>query len=99
MGDLTLRYLTIPEVDLGRIGLWGAQLIVDAGAEDLDAVHSDAFALTYTRERIVGAVDDEVLTALNVALEELQGAVDDEDFAAIAEVGDELRRIAAGDEG
>ncbi len=99
VGDLTLRYLSIPEVDLGRIGVWGAQLVVDAGAEDMEAVQADAFALTYTRERVVGEVDGEVLTALNVALEELQGAVDDEDFEAIADVGDELRRLGSGDEG
>ena len=34
VNDLTLRYRPIPEVDLDRIGLWGAQLILDAGAED-----------------------------------------------------------------
>ncbi len=33
VNDLTLRYRPIPEVDLDRIGLWGAQLILDAGAQ------------------------------------------------------------------
>ena len=95
IGDLTLRYVPIPEVDLDRIGLWGAQLMVDAATEELDAVNADAFALTYTRERIVGEVAGETLTAIDVALEELRGAIDDEDFPAIVELGEELRGITA----
>ena len=94
VNDLTLRYRPIPEVDLDRIGLWGAQLILDAGAEDLEGVRSDNFAVDYARERIVGGVPDETVNELNATLEELQIAIDDEDFAAIAEAAQAIRDLA-----
>jgi len=98
VNDLTMRYRPIPEADLDRIGVWGAQLILDAGAEDLDGVRSDTFAVDYARERIVGGVPGEVVSQLNRTLGELQAAVSDEDFAAIADAGQSLRG-AAGDIG
>ena len=94
LGDLELRYRPIPEVDLERLGLWGAQLVVDAGEEDLAAVRADSFALTYTRERLVEGIGEDVIGQLNVAMESLQSAVDDEDFEAMAEVGETIRSIA-----
>lgn len=94
VNDLTLRYRAIPEVDLDRIGLWGAQLISDAGAEDLDGVRSDAYAADYAKERIVGGVAGEIVRLLNSTLTDLQAAVADEDFAAIAESGQALRDAA-----
>ena len=77
-----------------RIGLWGAQLISDAGAEDLDGVRSDAYAVDYAKERIVGGVAGEIVRLLNSTLTDLQAAVADEDFAAIAESGQALRDAA-----
>ena len=94
VNDLTLRYRPIPEVDLDRIGLWGAQLILDAGAEDLEGVRSDNFAVDYARERIVGGVPDEIVNELNATLDELQIAIDDEDFGAIAEAAQAIRDLA-----
>ena len=94
VNDLTLRYRPIPEVDLDRIGLWGAQLILDAGAEDLEGVRSDNFAVDYARERIVGGVADEIVNELNATLDELQIAIDDEDFGAIAEAAQAIRDLA-----
>ena len=94
VNDLTLRYRPIPEVDLDRIGLWGAQLIVDAGAENLEGVRSDNFAVDYARERIVGGVADEIVNELNATLDELQIAIDEEDFGAIAEAAQAIRDLA-----
>jgi hypothetical protein len=94
VNDLTLRYRSIPDVNLDRIGLWGAQLILDAGAENLNDVRSDNFAVDYARERIVGGVPDETVNELNATLEELQLAIDDEDFAAISEAGQAIRELA-----
>ena len=94
VNDLTLRYRPTPEVDLDRVGLWGAQLTLDAGAEDLDRVRSDNFAVDYARERIVGGVSDEIVNELNATLEELQVAIDDEDFAAMAEAAQPILDLA-----
>jgi hypothetical protein len=94
VNDLTLRYRPIPEVNLDRIGLWGAQLILHAGAENLEGIRSDNFAVDYARERIVGGVPDEIVNELNTNLEELQLAMDDEDFAAIAETAQAIRDLA-----
>ena len=82
------------KVDLDRIGLWGAQLILDAGAEDLEGVRSDNFAVDYARERMVGGVPDETVNELNATLDELQIAIDDEDFGAIAEAAQAIRGLA-----
>ena len=95
VGDLRLRYVDIPDVDRWRIGLWGAQLVLDAAAEDLDAIRADSFALTYTRERLTGGSQDDFVAELNPLLEELQSAIDDEDYAAITETGEAIRAAAA----
>jgi len=94
VNDLTLRYRPFPEADFDRIGLWGAQLILDAGAEDLEGIRSDSFAIDYARERIVGGVSDEVVHELKATIQELQTAVNDEDFGAIAEAGQAIRDLA-----
>ena len=94
VNDLTLRYRSIPEVNLDRIGLWGAQLILDAGAENLEGIRSDNFAVDYARERIVGGVPGEIVNELNTALEALQLGIDDEDFAAVAEAAQTIRDLA-----
>ena len=94
VNDLTLRYRPFPEADFDRIGLWGAQLILDAGAEDLEGIRSDSFAIDYARERIVGGVSDEIVHELNATIQELQAAVNDEDFGAIAQAGQAIRDLA-----
>ena len=94
VNDLTLRYRPIPQVNVDRVGLWGAQLILDAGAEDLNGVRSDNFAVDYARERIVGGVSDDIVNELNTGLEQLQLAIDDEDFGAVAEAAQAIRDLA-----
>lgn len=89
-GDLRLRYEPVNRVDLSRIGLWGAQLVLDARAEDLDGVRADTFALRYTSERLAPG---ELPAELNATLEELQGAIDGEEFDAIADLGERVREL------
>ena len=92
-GDLRLRYVPAPDVDLSRLGLWADQLSADASEEDADAVRGDTFSLTYTRERVASSLSGEVRDELNAWLEELQGAVADEDFPTVVEVADEVSRL------
>jgi hypothetical protein len=92
-GDLGLRYRPVAEVDLDRIGLWGAQLIADAKAENLAGVNATKFALGYARERILADAPDEAVAELTAALEELQTAVEEADFDLIAEIGESIRSL------
>ena len=55
--DLQLPYRPQPEIDLARMDLWAAQLLVDEAAGDVAGVGADQFALDYDRDRIRDAVD------------------------------------------
>jgi hypothetical protein len=93
-GDVRLRYATAPGVDIDRLGLWGAQLIVDARAESRADVLADNFATAYVMDRLTEALAGS-RTQIDAALEELQVAIDDEDFEAIAAAGQQIREVAA----
>ncbi len=60
--DLQLPYRPEAEIDLARMDLWAAQLLVDEAAGDAAGVGADQFALDYDRDRIRGAVDARDLT-------------------------------------
>ncbi|HYM52971.1 MAG TPA: hypothetical protein VEW45_05730, partial [Candidatus Dormibacteraeota bacterium] len=94
--DLQLRFRTVVEVDLDRLGLWAAQLMVDAAADDQPAFNADAFALDYVRDRIVHALNSSDRIAVSIEVGAIQGAVLDEDLAAGAEAAASLRSILAG---
>ena len=94
-GDVRLRYAPVAEVDLARVGLWGAQLVVDARAESNNDILADNFALSYVRDRLIAGLAPEDLTQLDIALEDLQTAIDDGDFSAMADSGETLRQFAA----
>jgi len=93
--DLQLRYRPAVEVDLARLDLWAAQLILDVGADDQSAFGADAFALDYIRDRIVHALDSADRVAVNLALGEIQVAVVDEEMEAGEETAARLREILA----
>ena len=61
--DLQLRYRPVTEIDLARMDLWAAQLLVDEAAGNNDAVAADAFAMDYVRDRIRTALDASDLDA------------------------------------
>ncbi|HEX6579819.1 MAG TPA: hypothetical protein VF195_02970 [Actinomycetota bacterium] len=94
--DLQLRYRPVTEIDLARMDLWAAQLLVDEAAGHFEGVAADAFAMDYVRDRIRGALDGADLARVNTALGEIQVAVVDEEPAAAAEAAGRLRDILAG---
>jgi hypothetical protein len=94
--DLQLRYRPVMEVDLARMDLWAAQLMVDEAAGNTDGVAADAFAMDYVRDRIWAALDESDLARVNVELGEIQIAVIDEEPEAAAEAAGRLREILAG---
>ncbi len=94
--DLQLRYRPVVEVDLARMDLWAAQLIVDEAAGDEAAFRADAFALDYVRDRVVHALNAADRVAVHSALGAIQGAVVEGDMAAGAEGAGQLRDLLAG---
>jgi hypothetical protein len=93
--DLQLPYRPAAEIDLARMDLWAAQLLVDEAAGDAGGVGADAFALDYVRDRIRAAVDARDLTRINTELGTIQVAVVDEDLALAAAAAERLRRTLA----
>ena len=89
--DLQLPYRPEAEVDLARMDLWAAQLLVDEAAGDADGVGADAFALDYDRDRIRGAVDARDLVRINTEIGTIQVAVVDGELAAAAAAAERLR--------
>ena len=78
--DLQLRYRPVGEIDLARLDLWAAQVLVDAAAGDGAAVRGDAFTMVFIRDRILEALPKADLIRLNTQLLNLQLAGLDEDL-------------------
>jgi hypothetical protein len=94
--DLQLRHRTVVEVDLARLDLWAAQLILDAEADDQAAFNADAFAMDYIRDRVVHALASSDRVAIHIELGEIQAAVMDGDMSAGAEAAGRLRDLLTG---
>ena len=75
--------------------LWAAQLIADEAAGDTHAIAADAFAMDYTRDRILAALDPSRLTRVNTLLGAIQVAVVEREPSAAAEAAAELRAVLA----
>jgi hypothetical protein len=93
--DLQLRYRPVTEIDLARMDLWAAQLLVDQAAGNTEGVAADAYAMDYVRDRIWADLDEADLARVNTALGAIQVAVVDEEPAAAAEAAGRLRDILA----
>jgi len=93
--DLQLRYRPQAEIDLARMDLWAAQLLVDEAAGDADGVGADQFALDYDRDRIRDAVDARDLVRINTEIGAIQVAVVDGELAAAAAAAERLRLTLA----
>ena len=89
--DLQLRFRPVTEVDVARMDLWAAQLLIDEAAGDDAGVAADAFAMDYVRDRIRTTLDDATLAEVNTELGDIQIAVVDEEPAAAAEQAAALR--------
>jgi hypothetical protein len=93
--DLELRYRPAAEIDLARLDLWAAQLLVDEAAGDDAGVGADGFAIDYVRDRILRALDPAELTRVNIELGAIQVAIADEEPDAAAEAARRLRKVLA----
>jgi hypothetical protein len=93
--DLQLRHRPVAEIELARLDLWAAQLLVDAAAGDVAAVNGDFFSIDYIRDRIQHVLNEADRTRLNSDLEELNGVVAEEDLAAAADGAGRLRELLA----
>jgi hypothetical protein len=93
--DLQLPYRPAAEIDLARMDLWAAQLLVDEAAGVAGGVGADAFALDYVRDRIRAAVDARDLIRINTELGTIQVAVADGDLALAAAAAGRLRSTLA----
>jgi len=89
--DLRLQYRPQTEIDLARMGLWAAQLTVDAAAGDAGAVNGDVFTLGYIRDRILNTLDGTEATRLNTEFLKLQVATADGDLATASDTAERLR--------
>jgi hypothetical protein len=94
--DLQLPYRPQAEIDLARMDLWAAQLLVDEAAADPAGVGADQFALDYDRDRIRDAVDARDLTLIDTEIGAIQVAVADQDLPAATAAAGRLRTTLAG---
>ncbi len=93
--DIQLRYRPATEVNLARVDLWAAQVLVDAAAKDGGSVRGDAFTLVYLRDRILRSVDPADLIRINTQLLDLQIAGLDGNLKAATDAATQLRKIVA----
>jgi hypothetical protein len=91
--DLQLRYRPVAEIDLARMDLWAAQLLIDHVAGDRDAVGDDHFAIDYLRDRLLDALSPADLGRLSEKITEIQLGVVDGDLGAVAGAARELRAM------
>ena len=93
--DLQLPYRPQAEIDLARMDLWAAQLLVDEAVGDAAGVGADQFAMDYDRDRIRGAVDDRDLTRIDTEIGAIQVALAERDLSAAATAAGRLRATLA----
>jgi hypothetical protein len=96
--DLQLQYRSPTEIDLGRLGIWANQLVVDSASEEPDPGHiaGDVTSLDWIWDRLAPTLDDTEVNEIEAQLEELRTAADDEDTAAAAEAAPQLVETVAG---
>ena len=80
-------------VDVERVDLWLAQILLDAEYHDANAVRGDFFAIDYARDRIRDGIDGPTRTRLDAELESLLDAINEDDIAAVANVAHRLRTM------
>lgn len=94
--DLRLRYQPPTEIDLARLDLWAAQLLVDAAADKPGAVTSDVTTLETIRNRVAYTVEATTAEQIDTHLGEIRAAAEEEDLDAAADAASELRDVLAG---
>jgi hypothetical protein len=91
--DLQLRYREPSEVELARMDLWAAQLILDAARKDPEGVGADGYALDYLRDRLLAALEPMALGDLTEAIAKIQVALLDEELQTAAKAAERIRSI------
>jgi hypothetical protein len=96
--DLQLQYRPPTEIDLGRLGIWANQLLVDTASDEADPGHiaGDVTSLEWIWDRIAPTLDEPDVNDIQIRLEELRTAADDEDTTAAAEAALGLVETVAG---
>ena len=94
--DVQLRYRPAAEIDLARLGLWAAQILVDAAAGDEGAVKGDTFAMVYTRDRVIRSLEPGAAQRINVLFGKLQPAASEEELAEAAKIAGDFREVMTG---
>jgi hypothetical protein len=96
--DLQLQYRPPTEIDLGRLGIWANQLLVDTASDEADPGHiaGDVTSLEWIWDRIAPTLDEPGVNDIQTRLEELRTAADDEDTTAAAEAAPRLVETVAG---
>jgi hypothetical protein len=94
--DLQLQYRPSTDIDLARLDLWAAQVLVDAQAEDAAAVTGDVTTLELIRDRITGSVDPAMADQINAHLADLRTAAKSGDFTAVTDAATQLRAVLGG---
>lgn len=89
--DLRLRYDSPDAVDLERMDLWLAQMLLDAEYDEGNAVRGDFFAIDYVRDRVRGGLREAGRARLDAELESLLDAINEDDLAAVTDVARRLR--------
>jgi len=93
--DIQLRYRAATAIDLARLDLWAAELLLDAEANNAAAVKGDAFTMMYIRDRVIRSLDPTVARGINTLFGKLQPAASDEKLDAVARIARELRQLLA----
>ncbi len=93
--DLQLRHRPVLDIDLARLDLWAAQILVDAEARDGGSVKGDVFTLIYIADRLKLHLEPAAVNSINLLLGDLQPAASDEEFGAAAEAAGKLRGVVA----
>lgn len=83
--DLTLRYGSVPEVDLGRFRTWLRQVLVDTAAGDAGSTAGDITVLELIRARFPHVLESHQLVSIDTQLGELRAAAVEDDPSAVAE--------------
>ena len=91
--DLQLQYRPQSDVDLARMDLWSAQLVLDAAADDTGAVGGDVFTIAYIRDRVLDTLHGADVVRMDTEVQHLQVAVADHDLAAASDAAGRLRHL------
>jgi hypothetical protein len=93
--DLQLRHRPPAAIDLARLDLQAAMLVVDATAGDIAGVRSDVANLDWIRDRIAHTLDAADLSRLDTEIVELIAATGDRDLHSAREHAIAVREALA----